>query len=194
MMTPDDGLRSAIAAVALLLVWILVMHFYREYRVDVFRQRMFVVRDELFDYAADGNLSFDHPAYTLVRTTMNGFIRFADRMTVSALLTAAYATAGQTDPADSFHARYERATAELSDEQKAFVGRAVYRMHLHVAEQLVYSSPILLLGLVPTLAILLAKRASTEAARRLLRRAFPAKWSLAVDNLALNYGDAMVYA
>ncbi len=40
-------------------------------RLDCFRQNMFSVRDELFDYAAAGNISFDNPAYILLRLQMN---------------------------------------------------------------------------------------------------------------------------
>lgn len=52
-----------------------------ESRLDGFRQAMFVVRDELFDYAADGNVPFDHPAYVLLRRQMNGFIRYGHHLT-----------------------------------------------------------------------------------------------------------------
>jgi len=50
-------------------------------RLDAFRQRIFALRDELFDYAADGNVSFDEPAYRLLRQSMNGMIRYAHQIT-----------------------------------------------------------------------------------------------------------------
>ena len=53
-----------------------------EWRLDSFRQNMFIVRDELFDYAADGHISFNHPAYLLLRSQMNGFIRYGHHLTV----------------------------------------------------------------------------------------------------------------
>ena len=51
-------------------------------RLDAFRQKMFSIRDEMFDYAADGNIPFDHPAYILLRRQMNGFIRYGHQLTV----------------------------------------------------------------------------------------------------------------
>ncbi len=51
-------------------------------RLDGFRQKMFAIRDEMFDYAADGNIGFDHPAYSLLRQQMNGFIRYGHQLTV----------------------------------------------------------------------------------------------------------------
>jgi hypothetical protein len=59
-------------------------------RLDGFRQKMFGIRDELFDYAADGGIAFDHPAYVLLRRQMNGFIRYGHQLTVfRCLMTAA---------------------------------------------------------------------------------------------------------
>lgn len=74
-------------------VWLLALlalFLFREYRVDRFRQRIFEVRDELFDYAAEGKISFDDPAYGALRGLLNSYIRFAHRLsltrTVSMLL------------------------------------------------------------------------------------------------------------
>jgi hypothetical protein len=50
-------------------------------RIDLFRQQMFALRDDLFDFAADRNISFDDRAYVLLRELMNGFIRYAHNLT-----------------------------------------------------------------------------------------------------------------
>jgi len=60
-------------------------------RLDELRQQLFAVRDEMFDYAAAGNISFDDPAYVLLRTQMNGFIRFGHQITLFRLLMSACA-------------------------------------------------------------------------------------------------------
>lgn len=69
------GLFSALAV-----LWIFFFFFYRDYRIDDFRQRLFGLRDQLFYDAADGLIAFDHPAYGLLRGTMNGLVRFAHRL------------------------------------------------------------------------------------------------------------------
>lgn len=58
----------------------------RMYSRDAFRQRAFALRDELFLYAADGNVPFDHPAYWRLRLMMNATIRFTHRMTFGELI------------------------------------------------------------------------------------------------------------
>lgn len=62
---------------------ILTLFLWREYRIERFRQRIFQIRDELFDFAADGHLTFDDPAYGALRSSMNSMIRFAHRMSLS---------------------------------------------------------------------------------------------------------------
>jgi hypothetical protein len=58
-------------------------------RLDELRQQLFAVRDEMFDYAAAGNISFNDPAYVLLRTQMNGFIRFGHQITLFRLVMSA---------------------------------------------------------------------------------------------------------
>ncbi|MFL6274513.1 MAG: hypothetical protein ACJ74G_04815, partial [Blastocatellia bacterium] len=58
----------------------LVFWGFREYRIDLYRQEMFELRDALFDEADSGLLNFNHTAYGLLRSAMNGYIRFGHRL------------------------------------------------------------------------------------------------------------------
>ncbi len=71
-----------IRAAALSLLAVLVLFLWREHRLDVFRQRIFEMRDDLFDFAAKGQMSFDDPAYGALRGLLNSYIRFAHRVTL----------------------------------------------------------------------------------------------------------------
>jgi hypothetical protein len=72
-------------AVGLFTVWFLYFVCWREHRVDAFRQHMFSLRDDLFDYAQSGAVSLN-PAYTPLRNVANGMIRYAHRMNFSRVL------------------------------------------------------------------------------------------------------------
>lgn len=63
-----------LATVVLSCVW-------RRTRVDCYRENMFTLRDELFDYMWRNGLSFDLRAYRLMREYLNGSIRIADALT-----------------------------------------------------------------------------------------------------------------
>jgi hypothetical protein len=67
-------------------LWVLCYWLFRRYRRDVFRYKLFVIRDALFDAAADGLIPFDHPAYGMMRQYLNGLIRFAHRLNTTTLL------------------------------------------------------------------------------------------------------------
>lgn len=50
--------------------------------VEVFRQRVFALRRELFLWMADGNIEASDPAYRHTRETMNALLRYAERVSV----------------------------------------------------------------------------------------------------------------
>src|SRR5437667_11487736 len=80
METTALGLTALSTTLSLLALWALFHWLYRDYRVDLFRQRMFTLRDQLFDIAASGRIAFDDPAYGKLRSMINGYIRFAHRI------------------------------------------------------------------------------------------------------------------
>jgi hypothetical protein len=90
-----------------------------EVRLDSFRQKMFGIRDELFDYAADGNISFDHPAYVSLRRQMNGFIRYAHHMTAfRILMTIAIHKFRRMDPPpEDWQTRWLNSVNSIKDER-----------------------------------------------------------------------------
>src|SRR5688572_19860233 len=84
----------AFSALGLYGLWLLWTWLYRDYRIDLFRDRMFALRQDLFDLAAQGVIPFDHPAYGALRRTMNGFIRLADQVNLTATLALALEVRG----------------------------------------------------------------------------------------------------
>ncbi|WP_263351186.1 hypothetical protein [Acidicapsa acidisoli] len=61
--------------------------FWKPQRIDILRESLFELRDELFDLAASGKVSFEDPAYKQLRLLINGTIRFAHMATLPVLLT-----------------------------------------------------------------------------------------------------------
>lgn len=57
--------------------------------VALLRQQLFGLRRRLFLLAADGHLSFNDPAYTRLRMTINSGLRFAERYTLPRMLLTA---------------------------------------------------------------------------------------------------------
>ena len=83
-MTDADLIAATLkGAMALTALWVVVFWCWRPYRVDSFRQKLFMLRHELFAFAADGGVGFDEPAYQELRMRINGMIRFADRISFS---------------------------------------------------------------------------------------------------------------
>jgi hypothetical protein len=76
------------SALGLLFIWVLVFFFWKDYCLDVFRDDVFAIRDELFLYAANGNVGFDHPAYKILRQRMNVALRYAHEFTFTRFVLA----------------------------------------------------------------------------------------------------------
>ncbi|HVW77950.1 MAG TPA: hypothetical protein VHB45_10075 [Alloacidobacterium sp.] len=52
---------------------------FSDYRLDLYRHKLFTLRDELFDLAVKTELNFDHAAYKLLNLRINSLIRYAHK-------------------------------------------------------------------------------------------------------------------
>ena|SRR2546425_906138 len=114
-------------------------------RLDAFREQMFAIRSELFDYAASGKIKFDDPAYRLLRQSMNGFIRYAHQLSFFRICMAILIWKTIGEPELEWTTKWRKALASVKDEQVrgeliAFHDRASSL----AAERLVLGSPILI--------------------------------------------------
>ena len=85
-MTIAEGVAGVLLSMANIVLLGVFFRLWRYHRVDVLRHRLFVLRDELFDYALDGNLSFENPTYRMLRLRMNNLLRFAHKIGFTRLL------------------------------------------------------------------------------------------------------------
>ena len=103
-------------------LWWFLFWPYRDLRVDKFRQEMFALRDELFDYAgSSAQLSFDDTSYGILRSAINGFIRHGHRFTLwQTLATLVFFRDGVHNPPDGdFRGAWNQAVMGCSPEARA---------------------------------------------------------------------------
>jgi hypothetical protein len=146
------------------ILWsILIFKILPMYRVDSFRQKMFCVRDEMFDYAANGNIEFNDPAYVLLRRQMNGFIRYGHQLTVfRGLITVAIHKISGNRHGESWHAEWQRRLNDLEDDAvrenlKEFHERAM----MLAVKRLLTGSPLLWMALAIFMVELIFQGAAT---------------------------------
>lgn len=153
-----SSITTAVAsAVSLAGIWVLLVWMYRDYRVDLFRQRMFSLRDELFDLAADSHIGFGHPAYRQLRDTLNGYIRFGDRLhAVPVLACSALLQDGEAQEIEAeYTRRWSESTAGLDKSIIDSLNEFRMRMHREAVVQMIAASPLFTLAAAPLLAIAL---------------------------------------
>jgi len=107
----------SLLGLACLYLWL-----YRDYRRDLLRTRLFAIRAELFDGAADGRLDFNHPAYGLLRGMLNGFLRSGHEIgAFRLLLTALVIDSDELEALFGFKQKWNSATNSLSPELRKWL-------------------------------------------------------------------------
>lgn len=133
--------------ILLVLSWWLFTQCYRQYRVDLLRQRLFEIRDKMFRKAADDKaLRFNDEAYKLFRLTINGMIRYGHDITFVQLL---FITAFKTKLNVGYISKqYERSIEnvlkEIPKSGQEVIKDAFVRMHMVVLAHIVHTSIVLI--------------------------------------------------
>lgn len=141
--------NMVVSLFSLMSLFIIVFWLYRDYRVDAFRQQMFVIRDEFFDASLKSGISFTSPAYGLTRSTMNGFIRFGHRMGLLQTVACVLMVRKKIDQlGGTYSAKLEKAMGDLSKEQQEIIKDYNLRMNMCFMKHIFLSSPIGSLSLI----------------------------------------------
>lgn len=136
------------------LIWFAYTTVYRKFTVEVFRQKMFELRDSVFDYAAAGNMQFDHQAYQLLRTTMNGFLRYGHKISLFELFVLRLCARKNINSKDSFAKQWNIALHGVSSSQKKELELFRYRMNNLLILQSFAGSPLFLCTVIASVVAL----------------------------------------
>ncbi len=140
--------RSILSLLSILAVGFLFFRLYRDYAVAKFRQDLFMLRDEIFDYAASGHIKFDDPVYELLRTTINGFIRYGHRLSFTELIVFSVLKQRNPEYDNTYSRRWNEASKGLDKSTVVQLLDYRSRMHLLVVEHIIMGSPGLVLTLI----------------------------------------------
>lgn len=189
MQTELTALSSLVSVMGL---WCMIAWLYRDYRIDKFRQSAFALRDELFDYAYAGQLPFDHPAYGLLRSLMNGFIRFSHRLTFSQLIVSELLVADA--PGVPFHTRWTHAIDDLPEETRHAVNCYLHRLNHLAIEHIVLGSALslpLTFVLLPLAMVFAVRKAIAAAVGAAVDRLAGLRRRIEeIDTIAVTLGEA----
>jgi len=132
-------------------LWWLYFIEYRTYRVDLTRQRLFKIRDDLFKKAEEGIVPFDSKAYGIARTTLNGMIRFAHDLSFLRILIIlfTYKKIDQGEHAKRYQDEYAQALKELTKPAQEAILMSQLDMHLMLIAHVVRSSLIMMMLIEP---------------------------------------------
>lgn len=145
----EHNLNMFLSAISLSGIWLLfILH--RRYSIDRFREEMFRLRDEVFNYAQSGEMDFNCDAYGLLRTAANGFIRFAHKLSVLQMVLFYFSVKNckLISPPDSFDEQWAKSLAGYDAGRIEILKEYKLRMSSLVIKHIVFSSPLLLLTVI----------------------------------------------
>jgi hypothetical protein len=125
------------SALGLFGLWIAVYYLWPDYRNDAYREDIFSVRDEMFLFALDNNIPFDHPAYALLRARMNLLLRHGQELTVNRLLILSTL---RKDVRSETFLGWQRAVTELPEGLRQQMAEFNLRINIFVLQHLIYRS------------------------------------------------------
>lgn len=169
---------------------LLVINRLRACAVDHFRTAIFSIRNELFDYAAEGNIRFDHPAYGMLRSITNGFVRVAHTVHLTRFAYLVLIESRTVAPgAEQFETDWRTALDSLPEPARDQMNAYRLEVHRALGTYLLYGSPVLLLVLiVPATAVGVIFRVGKRALVDTVVRRFSRPLSGA-DIQALDVGE-----
>ncbi len=181
-----NGILSLLALVA---IYFIAFHLYNQSRVAEYRQRLFSIRDSLFDEACQGNIGFDSRAYTSTRVMLNGMIRFAHRVSWGRFV--GYRLVSKREDGALASSMFEAfAFASASPEERALCARIIDQAHQATASHLM-TSPTFYIVAAPVALMALVHYSANHAAM------FVSRWRLSfrqLDDLAFREGAISIQA
>lgn len=136
-------------------LWIAVYYLWPDFRHDSFRDDLFSLRDEMFLYAAQGKISFEHPAYTMLRTRINRLLRHGHDFTLTRMFLVIF-----THNAEKHESltRWEEAVEELPVEVQVAMKEFNLRVAIFVLQHVVYYSFFRYILVRPLMALIEIRR------------------------------------
>jgi hypothetical protein len=141
---------------------------WRAYSRDAFRQSAFALRDQLFDFAAQGNVAFNDPAYYLLRLRMNTVIRYSHQLTFGeALLPLLFMMLRRqpTAPPQAYQ-KWHRAVAKHNKEVRTALTNFNNEFATLLVKHLIFNTPLAW----PLLVLVALALGAREAYRELKKR------------------------
>src|SRR5216117_2947210 len=95
--------------------WFVYAYAYKRVRLDAFREELFTLRDDLFDYMRARGLPHSMHAYGLLRSSINGMIRAADSGDFNFVTLALYIRALKSSKMPATSDKVSAAIAAIED-------------------------------------------------------------------------------
>lgn len=183
MLNWTPPMYTLVSLAALAGLWVMLVKVIPSIVIESFRNNVFGIRNELFDRALSGEIAFDHPAYVMMRSLLNGHLRFAHNLSFMEI-GVFYRVYGNDPAANEARERFISALASCTKEQREFMSEYMDRLGMLIVGRLVAGSWMMVLLVAPVIVAMLAQRPLL----RLLRKPLDS-----LNSAALEEGEGCCY-
>lgn len=141
-MTPVEQIAELVQLGFALASLMILFFLLRSYRVEALRDRLFAVRQELFDCARTGTVEFTDPAYATLRRLINSLIRYAHQLTLFRVSLGSRWAGDAQDPGKTALAEWKQAVSLLPPETQKKLEDIHAQALMLVVRHIVLGSPI----------------------------------------------------
>jgi hypothetical protein len=168
--------------VSLALLWVLFW-LYKDHSVATFRQRVFSLRDEMFDMAMAGKIPFNHKGYGRLRVTMNGSIRYAEEISLVRVLLFALLNRKNQNAPEGFSAAFLKEINDLPFDQKMALCQLHNRFSALITKHAIYNSPITIFILILPITLYLSLKSASSWFRKNIVLWFKKRLEIPLDEV-----------
>jgi len=129
---PDTAGKLILAALGVAAFYCVYFIQFRKTLNAFHRDRLFALRDTLFDLMTSEGIRYDHPAHVLLRNQANGLIRYADFVHPLSIMILVLSEGGNESP--TFMERFVRASEDLP----VSVRDAMLSIHNKLNQEILY--------------------------------------------------------
>jgi len=176
----DNIIALIFLGIVLIFIWVFYWWFYWQYRVDKTRQELFFLRN------AGGEISFNHPAYGILRNVMNSMIRFTHKVEPITLCCLYIAVKLSPPPSNDFTTTFKKELGTItSDTAREKITDFHVRMNHIVIGHLIKSSISVMLVTVILIIYVLLRQGRDKVMFK-VNKQFPGIKQ--IDNMAAELG------
>ncbi len=140
----EEKIYLILSLLGTLLIYLQWHFLWKSYFLERYREKLFILRDTLFNYAIAGHISFEDESYVRIRNMINANLRMSHRTNILDLLIFRIFYWKDIERSEKELAEFRKKINLIPEQDPAHIYKIVYYGNLFLsAEHIIRTSPII---------------------------------------------------